>query len=283
MTVQPDYAIFGIGKGRGGPSPLLPERAVKGMGKRISALLYRFIRFMVWVFYPKTKVEGLEHLPEGPCLVVGNHAQMHGPIACELYFPGKHFTWCAGEMMRLREVPDYAFRDFWRDKPRTIRWLFRLFSYLIAPIAVCVFNNAGCIAVNRDVRVMSTFRETLQRLREGGRVIIFPEKDSPGNGILWEFQDRFVDVARMYWRQTGEALSFVPLYVAPARRTLYLGEALTFDPAGEAAGERQRIARGLSDAITGLARSLPRHRVVPYRPMPKKQYPYNDASEVRCS
>ncbi len=245
-------------------------------GKKISAFFYRIILFLVTVFYPKTRVEGLEHLPEEPCLVVGNHAQMNGPIACELYFPGKHSTWCAGEMMHLREVPDYAFHDFWRDKPPGIRWFFRLFSYLIAPISVCVFTNAHCIGVYRDMRLMSTFRETIQRLKEGERVIIFPEHDVPGNGILWEFQDRFSDVARLYRRQTGKALAFVPLYVAPALKALYLGEPLRYDPEADPAEERKRLADGLSEAVTGLARSLPRHRVVPYRPMPRSQYPWND-------
>ncbi|MBR4702590.1 MAG: hypothetical protein IKO91_01980 [Oscillospiraceae bacterium] len=245
------------------------------MKKKLSAVLYRFIRFMVWVFYPRTGVEGLDFLPEEPCLIVGNHAQMHGPIACELYFPGEHSTWCAGEMMHLREVPAYAFQDFWRDKPRSVRWLFRIFSYLIAPISVCVFTNARCVGVYHDMRIMSTFRETIGKLKAGERIIIFPEHDVPGNGLLWEFQDRFVDMARLYYRQTGKTLLFVPLYVAPALRTMYLGSPLRFDPAAEAAAERERIARGLSQAITGLARALPRHRVTPYRPMPKKQYPYN--------
>lgn len=256
-------------------SRLPPERRVEELKKKISAALYRFIRFMVWVFYPRTGVEGLDFLPEEPCLVVGNHAQMHGPIACELYFPGAHSTWCAGEMMHLREVPDYAFHDFWRDKPRSVRWLFRLFSYLIAPISVCVFNNARCVGVYHDMRIMTTFRETIGKLKAGERIVIFPEHDAPGNGLLWEFQDRFVDMARLYYRQTGKALLFVPLYVAPALRTMYLGAPLRYDPSAPADAERERIARGLSRAITGLARALPRHRVVPYRPMPKKQYPYN--------
>ncbi len=241
----------------------------------ISRVCYRIIRALVKLFYPRTKVVGAERLPDGPCVVVGNHAQMNGPIVGELYFPGPRYIWCAGEMMHLREVPDYAFQDFWRDKPRSVRWLFRIFSYLIAPISVCVFTNARCIGVYHDMRIMSTFRETIGKLKAGERIIIFPEHDVPGNGLLWELQDRFVDLARLFYRQTGKKLLFVPLYVAPAFRTLYLGEPLRFDPASDAAAERERIALGLTEAITGLARALPRHRVVPYRPMPKKLYPYN--------
>ena len=64
------------------------------MKKSFTYVCYRMIRWFVWLFYPKIKVEGLEHLPETPCVVVANHAKMNGPIACELYFPGNRAIWC---------------------------------------------------------------------------------------------------------------------------------------------------------------------------------------------
>ena len=66
--------------------------------------VYRIIRFCVWLFSPKYKVMGLENLPDGPGVVVGNHAQMHGPISVELYFPEEHYTWCISEMMEKDKV-----------------------------------------------------------------------------------------------------------------------------------------------------------------------------------
>ena len=44
--------------------------------------------------------------------------------------------------------------------------------------------------------------------------------------------------------------------------------------------QRQRICGYLKDEITRMARALPRHRVVPYRNIPKKDYPYNIPGEV---
>ena len=245
------------------------------MSGKLSALLYRLIFALVRALYPKSEVRGTEHLPDEPFIGVGNHAPFHGPIACELYFPGRHYTWCAGEMMHLKEVPAYAYRDFWSQKPGYIRWFFRLASYAIAPLAVCLFNNANCIGVYHDMRVMATFKETVSRLSEGSSVIIFPEHDVPHNGILCDFQDRFIDVARLYYRQTGKALCFVPLYVAPRLKLMQLGEPIRFDPQANISRERERIAAALMDAVTALARALPEHTVVPYRNIPKKCYPKN--------
>ena len=74
----------------------------------IEKVFYKVCWWLVWVFYPKTTVEGLENLPEEASIIVGNHSQANGPIVAELYFPGKRSIWCAGQMMSVKEVPDYA-------------------------------------------------------------------------------------------------------------------------------------------------------------------------------
>ena len=106
-------------------------------------LLFHVVKWLVKLFYPRFELHGTEKLPAEPCVVVANHCQMHGPIVGELYPPGKCFTWCAGEMMSLKEVPAYAYRDFWSEKPKGIRWFYKLLSYIIAPLSVAIFNNAN--------------------------------------------------------------------------------------------------------------------------------------------
>lgn len=242
---------------------------------KLSCRCYRVIRWFVKLFYPKIRVEGTENLPDNPCLVVANHSQMNGPIACELYFPGKRYTWCAGQMMQLKEVPGYAFADFWSEKPRYIRWFYKILSYVIAPVSVCVFRNAHTIGVYRDARIISTFKNTVKRLSEGANVVIFPEHNVPYNHILCDFQDRFIDIAKLYYKKTGQELQFVPMYIAPDLKTMYIGNPVSFCSEQPMEQERARICEYLKEEITKIAVSLPSHRVVPYRNVPKKQYPRN--------
>ena len=243
--------------------------------KSFSYLCFRVIRFLVWLFYPKTTVAGAENLPEEASIVVGNHTQMNGPICGELYFPGRRKIWCAHQMMYVKEVPAYAFQDFWSEKPKTVRWLYRLFSYIVAPFAACTFQNAYTIPVFRDNRLLTTFKQTIAELEAGGNVIIYPECYTPHNHIVYQFQDKFIDVAKLYYKRTGKAVSFVPMYIAPALKTMYIGKPTVFDPDAPMEQERQRIANYLMDAVTEIAVNLPRHRVVPYPNLPKKDYPYN--------
>lgn len=245
------------------------------MSKQKTSLLYKLIKGAVKLFYPRMTVEGTEHLPDEPVIVVGNHTQMNGPIACELYFPGKRYTWCAGQMMHLKEVPDYAFQDFWSQKPKWTRPFYRLLSYIIAPLSVCVFNNADTIGVYRDTRIISTFKNTVNKLCEGASVVVFPEHDVPCNNIICQFQDRFIDIAKLYYKKTGKELAFVPLYIAPSLKKMYLGKPIRFRPAEPMEEERGRICGYLMEQITAIARGLPEHTVVPYRNIPKKEYPSN--------
>lgn len=250
------------------------------MKRRKTYPLYRVIRWLVWLFSPKMQAEGTENIPPEPVLIVGNHTQMYGPIACEFYSPVRRYTWCAGEMMELKDVPAYAYRDFWSQKPKSVRWLFRILSYIIAPLAVVIFNNAETIPVWHDNRIIITFRRSMEKLQEGASMVIFPEQDVKYNHILYDFQERFVDLARLYYKKTGQALAFVPLYITPALKKMVYGTPIRFRPEAPIQAERERICAYLKSEITRMACALPRHRVVPYRNIPKKDYPYNIPCEV---
>jgi len=236
---------------------------------------YRVIRFLIWLFYPKVRTFGLENLPEEPCVICCNHVHFHGPICCELHLPGDHDTWCASEMMELKKVPPYAMDDFWRDKPRWSLWFYHILSWIIAPLAACVFKNARTIPVYRDGGIITTYRMTQEALTSGRSVVIMPEGREPRNHIVYDFQKGFVDVARVYRRKTGKDLCFVPMYIAPALRSMHIGVPTYFDSSRPPAEEKERVRTWLMDEITRVAEELPLHRVVPYPNLPKKDYPKN--------
>jgi len=248
--------------------------------KKVSPL-YRLVKWGLAVGYGTVKTYGAEHLPQEPCIIVGNHCQLNGPISCELFFPIPRYTWCAGDMLHLKDLPSYAYTDFWSFKPKRSRWYYKLASYLIAPLCWFVCKNANTIGVYRDARGASTFKNTIRVMEDGYSVVIFPEHNVKHDHILYDFEDRFIDVARLYYKRTGKAPSFVPLYIAPTRREMHLAAPIVFDPAAPIEQERARIKQYLMQTITATAEALPRHRVVPYRNIPRKNYPYNRPEEVK--
>lgn len=252
---------------------------MKGKTNWLTRLVYRVIRRLILIFYPKIEIVGVENLPDEPSIIVGNHTQMNGPICAELFLPRKNTTWCAHQMMEIKEVPSYAYQDFWGRKPRRIRWFYKALSYIIAPFSVCVFNEAKTIPVYHDARLLSTFKQTIKALQEDTDVVIFPECYTPHNHIVYEFQDKFIDIAKLYYKRTGKCLNFVPLYIAPKLKKIYIGKAVAFHPENPIETERQRIAQYLMDEITDIAVHLPYHTVIPYANISKKDYPVNRPKE----
>ena len=250
------------------------------MGYKHTYWIFRIIKWLAWLIFPKFKLTGTENLPDEPCVLVGNHCQMNGPVSAELYTPGKHYTWCIGEMMHWKEVHDYAFQDFWSGKPKSIQWFYKLLSYLITPISVVTFNNANMIPVYHDARLITTFRQSVERLQEGAKIVIFPECYDEHNNIVHDFQDKFVDLARFYYKKTGKELCFVPMYIAPRLSLITYCEPIRFRADDHIPEERKRICNTLMDRITEAAVSLPEHTVVPYPNIAKKDYPKNIPLEV---
>ncbi len=250
------------------------------MGEQAARRRYRFIKKSVDFIYPKISPEGTEQIPPEAVIFVGNHCQAHGPLVSELRMPVERKTWCASEMMERSQVAEYAYRDFWSQNAKWKQPLYKLLSHAIVPLAVLIFNQAETIPVYRDNRVLSTFRATIQTLEAGKSVVIFPEHDQRYNHILDDFQDHFIDTAKLWYRRTGKRLAFVPMYLCPALRRLCFGAPIRFDPEAPMDHERQRIKTELMDAITAMAEALPRHKVVPYRPQPRKYWHYNRQEEV---
>ena len=244
--------------------------------KKKGAKVYAIIRWLVKCFYPKMAVVGEENLPDEPVIIVGNHSQMNGPIVGELYVPGEPYIWCAGEMMHMKDVPEYAFRDFWSGKPKWLQPGYKLLSYIIAPLSVCIFNNARTVGVYHDSRILSTFKNTVKLLQDGKSIVIYPEHNAEHNHIVCDFQAKFVDVAKLYYKKTGKELAFVPMYIAPRLKMVCFGKPIRFDATASMDAERSRICEYLMDEITAIAEGLPVHTVVPYNNIPKKDYPKNN-------
>ena len=114
------------------------------LNKKKTSLLFKITVAIIRFFYPKTKFVQVENIPNEPTIFISNHAQMHGPIITQLSFPVDRYIWCIGEMTETKEVPKYAYKDFWSHKPKCVKWFYKLLSYIIAPFSF-IFRNAYCI------------------------------------------------------------------------------------------------------------------------------------------
>jgi 1-acyl-sn-glycerol-3-phosphate acyltransferase len=121
------------------------ERGLYRVLRAISALPRWYFRF---------RAEGAGHLPAtGPCIIAANHVSYLDPIVIAMACP--------------RPVRFIMSRDFYQHW--SIHWLCRA---------------TGAVPVENNPRDLGSLRRTLQALRDGAVVGIFPEGGRSGDGSL---------------------------------------------------------------------------------------------------
>jgi hypothetical protein len=104
---------------------------------------------------------------------------------------------------------------------------------------------------------METLRTTVSAMMEQDNILIFPENPLTTETRRYsmkgvsQFYTGFVHLARAYYKKTGKAAVFYPVYANPAKRTITFGEGIAYDPQGE--NEPERICTLLAQAINTMA------------------------------
>lgn len=239
---------------------------------RRKSCTYKFVAFIAKRFCKKSQSIGVENIPNEPCIIVSNHSKLYGPVNAELYFPTEKAIWCDAFMMVKKEFPNYAYHNFWGGKPNLFQ---KAFAHTIAPLVTHVMSRADSLPVYRDMRIINTYKITVQTLSEGVNVVILPESPQEYNEIVNNFNERFVDVARFYYKNYQKQLKFVPMYYSVELRKMVFGKPIEFDSNNNMDDERKRICSYLMQEITKMAKELPRHKVVPFNNVKKSQYKYS--------
>lgn len=241
--------------------------------KKKKPLLYRTAVKCLKGFYKKREFVGLENLPESPCIIIANHSQIHGPLTAEIYYPRDKKIWCTWEMMKIREVPKYAYKIFWSNKPKGVRWFYKILSYLIAPIAGYIFTRADTLPVYRDNRTIVTLKNTLTALNEGKDIILYPETDDAYSNIVNEFHRGFIDIAKFYYSKFKKEINFVPMYNCAELKKVVIGKPIKYNANIKHEEQIEPICTYLKEEITNLAKTLPVHTVIPFLNVEKEKYP----------
>lgn len=242
--------------------------------KQRKPFFYRLIQGTVRLLYRKYTVTEENPSETGGNIYISNHAQIHGPIGHQLYFPRAKKIWVIGEMCNRQEACDYSIKDFWPHKSRTTKWIYILFSKLVISwLAPYLFTHADTIPVYKDIRLRQTMNLTIDALERGEDVVIFPEHQVVYNRYINDFQEHFVDVAKRYTRRVGKNLQFYPVYTCPSLKKILIGRPISYDATHQPDEERIRIITHLQNEITRLGDSLPNHTIVPYANINKKKRP----------
>ncbi len=143
---------------------------------------YSFIYHLVYPFYfiaHPFKAYGLENVPEGNVVIAGNHTDMADPVVtCLALGMGRQVRPMA--KIELSRVP-------------LVGWL---------------LSHAGAIFVDRGTADLKAVKTSLKHLKEGGKLLVFPEGTRVKEGQQVEAKDG----AALMASRTGSPL--VPVYIS---------------------------------------------------------------------
>ena len=148
---------------------------------KVYAVLYPIIWVFMKLFHPWNAV-GVENIPEGSAVICGNHTTLGDPL----------YVVCG--MGRKRQTHVMA-------KAEVMKW----------PVIGFLLKKAGIIGVNRGKSDMAAAKECLRVLKNGEKLLMFPEGTRVKDGETSEARTG----AAMFATRTGTPL--VPVYISPQK------------------------------------------------------------------
>lgn len=192
---------------------------------------YRILYVILWPIFRflfPVRCIGKENIPEGAAVICPNHTAWNDPF-CVVFSFGRKFTMRA---MAKQEI---------------IKW----------PVVGAILSWAGVIGVDRGSADIKAVKSVLKHLKEGSKLLIFPEGTRVHEG---ESVDAKAGAA-LFATRTNVPL--LPVYIQPGKRlfrrtTVVVGEAYmpTYEGRKPTAEELQAIADQLMVRVQALKEAL---------------------------
>lgn len=187
-----------------------------------------------------------------PCVFCPNHAGVLGPIDMVVHFElcDTARPWFNAAVTNPREVPAYVRQDYWWKPGCRLEPLYNAtLPYLAAALMPPVLNTVTGVPVYHDMRVIKTFRKSIEFLRAGDQLTIFPQQPSGYKSHHFEINKGFLQIAPMAWRTLGIALKFYPVFIDHAGHTIYVKKPVVFDPSRKLDEQEREIVDVLANGL----------------------------------
>ena len=214
--------------------------------------LFRLCRGYWRLTHRRHPVHGMEHVAEQPAVFVGRHQDMYGPVEMMAWLPLEFRVWTLSILMNRQECYNHFSGYTFPERYNIPRPMAKVFAGMVAPLAQSFFRSMGAIPVYRGRKeILTTFRQSVQALKEGHNLLIMPERDYTNESQdAGELYTGFVHLAQLYFRATGHALRFYPVYPSKQDAAIYVESPIVYDPEAPFAVERERIIRELQAELS---------------------------------
>lgn len=194
---------------------------------KMYAFLVPIVRVLMALLFP-SRVKGLEHLPEGPVVLCGNHTCFLDPV---------YVVCAANKRCQFRIVAKAEL-----SRVPVLGWLLR---------------KIGVISIKRGMADIGAVKECLRVLRNGEKLLIFPEGTRVKEGQTVQAHTGAVVMA------ARAGVPLMPVYISPKKRIFRKADVIFGQPYTPETGgrkptpeESQAITNDLMARVWALGESV---------------------------
>lgn len=224
------------------------------MGDKFYGKAYRFFQGVMRRCYPSYQTEVTDN--EGNSVVyVSHHQHFHGPLATMLWMQKPLHIWALAAFCNQKacceQIVQYPFvKRFGWNKNVALIICFPL-SFIISALV----KSSRAIPVYRGSReIMKTFHQSVEVLRKGESIIIFPDLDYANcSPIIGEIDPGFLHIEKYYYQATKKHITFIPTYASKTQQKIVKGKPILFKDGVDFKKELARVQEELHDSLMELA------------------------------
>lgn len=180
-------------------------------------LYFRILKRIMRVRYKKPRFIYLGEPFVNGALILSNHEGTDSPMSLEIYCDKPIRMWGAQEMNSgLISLYKYQSKIYFHEKKHWNIHLSRLFCLIASPLTHLFYSGFDLISTYKDVRLVKTLRESIEALKSGDNIVIFPEDSTKGYlSELEGFHEGFVLLADTCKKKGID----LPIYVSYFRKS----------------------------------------------------------------
>ena len=218
-------------------------------------LYFRFLKTLMKSRYKEPTFIYLGDKITTGALILSNHEGTDAPMSFEIYHEAPIRMWGAGEMNSgLIQLYKYQTRVYYHEKKHWNIHLARLFCLIASPLTYLFYSGLNLISTWHDARFAKTLRESIDAIKEGYNIVVYPENSA--NGYLSElegFHEGFVMLAEVCFRH-GIDLSIYVTYFRRSDLVYIIDSPVTYSELVKNGASREEVARALCQRCNELGK-----------------------------
>lgn len=186
-------------------------------------------------------------------VILSNHEGTDAPMAMEMYHKAPVRMWGTSEMNSgLRRLYKYQSEVYYVEKKHWNKHLAKLFCLIASPLTWLFYSGLDLISTYQDARFVKTVRESIDAVKRGYNIIIYPEVSEKGYlPVLEGFHEGCVMFAEICKRQGLDLPIFVS-YFRKSDNVYIIDSPVKFSELSANGESRAEIAKRLCDRCNEL-------------------------------